>query len=61
MKFGCAIIAGCVIFIFVIMWAMFGSSLYWQIQNSDLASPYMIRVYTTDGEVIDSVKVMQEE
>jgi hypothetical protein len=40
------------------MWTMFGFSLFWQIRNSDLASPYAIRVYTTDDTTIDSVKIM---
>ncbi len=61
MKFVYALVAGFVIFMSLFMWAVFGFALFWQIQNSDLASPYVIRVYTTDGETIDSVKIVQKE
>jgi len=61
MKFGYAIVAGFVLFMSLFMWAVFGFSLFWQIQNSDLAPPYRIRVYTTDGEAIDSVKIILQE
>ena len=60
-KFVYAIVVGCVIFMSLFMWAVFGFSLFWQIQNSVLASPYTIRVYTRDGETIDSVKVILQE
>ena len=67
MKFGekllfmCAIVAGYIIFMFVIMWAVFGFSLYWQIQNGDLTSPYTSGEYRTDGEVIDFLGIINEE
>ena len=58
MKFCYAIVTGFVIFMSLFMWAVFGFSLYWQIQNSDLVSPHRMRVYTTDGKTIDSVKIV---
>lgn len=56
-----AVVAVFVLFMSLFMWAVFGFALFWQIQNSELSSPYVIWVYTTDGVTIDSVKIILQE